>query len=404
MAPERGANGSRSAGRYVVRVDLDGELVDLPVEGGFTRAWVEVARRGRVLAVRELPIRDARLAASDLAALREEVLDPGPRDVDRVVTSQLPAATVVVATDGVRGDLLVRTVGSLLALDYPRFDVVVVHNRDERSAQPLSGLPVSDAVRVVSEPRRGASAARNRGVAEATGELVAFTDDDVVVDVAWLRFLAARFAVQPELDALSGLVLPAALDTEAQLWFEEFYGGFTRFFEPRTWSMARAAEEDPLFPYAPGRFGAGCNLAVRRAAFEAAGGFDTRLGPGTPAKGGEDLALVISMLFAGRTVGFEPAAVVHHTHRSTKEDFLHQVRAYGVGLAAMESSLVAADRRHLYEMARRLPKALALLAKPRDERSSSPTPTYPRRTVLLQLLGLAQGPFAFAQSARRNRA
>lgn len=395
--PGRADGETRSSGVCILQVDLDGELTDREVPEGRTRAWVEAVRRGHVVAVRELPVVDGVVRGADLVALHKEVVDPGPRDVDRVSAAELPTATVVVATDGARADLLARTVRAILDLDYPRFDVVVVDNRSRAFDRPLD-LPSHDRLRVVREPRRGASTARNRGVRESTGELVAFTDDDASVDRDWLRFLGARFVTEPAMEALSGLVLPASLDTEAQLWFEEFYGGFTRSFAPRTWTMERATEEDPLFPYAAGRFGAGCNLAVRRRSFDQVGGFDERLGPGTPAKGGEDLALILSFLLDGRAVGFEPTAVVRHTHRRTKAEFFDQVRAYGVGLTAMHASLVAKDRRHLYEMARRLPRGLALLARPRDERSPSRAPSYPRRTVLLQLLGLSIGPFAYVRS------
>jgi GT2 family glycosyltransferase len=271
-------------------------------------------------------------------------------------------------------------------------------------ATPLADLPGGDRVRVVREQVPGISAARNRGVTESSGDIVAFTDDDVVVEPGWLRALGARFAREPELDGVGGLVLPSELDTEAQLWFEEYYGGFSQSFEPSTVSVARTLGTDALFPYAPGRFGAGCNMAFRRSTLEAQGGFDTVLGTGTPAKGGEDLSFFIRVLLDGGSLGFEPAAVVRHSHRRTEPEFLQQVLDYGTGLSAMYTSLLAREpRRHLVELARRVPPGLKLLVRPRRDRSTSRAPSYPRRTLLYQLAGIAYGPVAYARSARAAR-
>ena len=117
-------------------------------------------------------------------------------------------------------------VASLDAMDYPDFDIVVVDNRAGRA--PLTagtGLHAPPPGPRRRRARPGISSARNRGVAQSTGAFVAFTDDDAVVEPGWLRALGSRFANEPDVDAIGGLVLPSELDTEPQLWFEEFYGG-----------------------------------------------------------------------------------------------------------------------------------------------------------------------------------
>jgi cellulose synthase/poly-beta-1,6-N-acetylglucosamine synthase-like glycosyltransferase len=248
----------------------------------------------------------------------------------------------------------------------------------------------------------GISSGRNRGVAESTGEIVAFTDDDASVDRMWLRAIGARFAADPTIDALGGLVLPSELETAPQLWFEEYYGGFSDTFEPTVVSLA-SVHDDVLFPYAPRRFGAGCNMAFRRSALEEMGGFDVALGVGTPARGGEDLAMFIGLVTSGATLAFEPAAVVRHTHRRTTHAFLRQVLLYGVGLSAMYTSLIVNDRRHALAMLRKVPGGLRLLTRSRGERSMSHAPSYPRRALLYQVLGMAYGPIAYARSRRWAR-
>jgi cellulose synthase/poly-beta-1,6-N-acetylglucosamine synthase-like glycosyltransferase len=399
--PDAGSPGGSFSPIRLLQLDLDtASAGTVDVRVGTDRVWVEACRGGHVVGVAELATPDGTLSADDLAAITARFPREGPRAVDLVADAQLPSATVVVPTICRTPDRLVRTVNSLLSLDYPQFDVVIVDNRPPSSDDALPALPGGDRVRVVREPLRGISAARNRGLSLARGELVAFTDDDVEVDTRWLRYLGARFAVEPAADVVSGLVLPLELQTRYQLWFEEFYGGFSQSFQPMSWSTLLAGADDVLFPYAPGRFGAGCNMAFRRAALQRVGGFDPALGTGTPARGGEDLAIFVTLLVDGATVAFEPAAVVRHAHRRTEEAFFRQVRSYGVGLTAMYASLVARDRRHLTEILRRVAPGVRLLVRPRDERSPSRVPSYPRRTLLFQMLGMALGPFAYLQSRR----
>ena len=182
-------------------------------------------------------------------------------------------------------------------------------------------------------------------MATATSDIIAFTDDDAVVERDWLRVLGSRFALDPEVEAIGGAVLPSELETETQLWFEEFYGGFTRSFRAETLSGRR--RQGGVFPYAPARFGAGCNMAFRRSTLVRMGGFITSLGTGTSARGGEDLAMFIELITSGSTVAFEPAALVRHSHRRTQREFLRQVRDYGTGLTAMFTALIVRNPRHL---------------------------------------------------------
>ena len=88
-------------------------------------------------------------------------------------------------------------------------------------------------VQYVHEPRPGLNWARNRAILEAHGEIIAYTDDDVVVDSRWVSALVRIFSENPEVMAMTGWVVPYEIETEAQFLFEE-YGGFGRGFE-RKW-------------------------------------------------------------------------------------------------------------------------------------------------------------------------
>ena len=386
----------------LARVDLaQAEVLLAPEEAPGTRVWVEISSAGVVLGVLEARA-GSRLDQGALEAL--VAAHPGSEvPLEQVPPAELASATVVVPTICRSPDQLVRTVGALLAMDHPDFEVVVVDNRTDATSAPLPALPGGDRVRTEVERRPGISAARNRGIAVARGDVIAFTDDDAVADPRWLRALGARLASDARIDGVGGLVLPLEFETEPQLWFEEFYGGFSRSFRAQVVSAAAPDADDVLFPYAPGRFGAGCNMGFRREALDRVGGFDERLGVGTPAKGGEDLAMFLGLVLAGSTLAFEPAAVVRHAHRRTEAEFLRQVRGYGTGLTAMYTDLVVHDPRQLVEMARRIPPALRLLTRPRSSRSVSTAPSYPRATLGYQLLGMAYGPLAYARSAMSAR-
>jgi len=387
----------------IVRVDLDSlSDVDISDAKSGQRVWVEVVKHDQVVGILETVSEDGGLSLlklKELTCVFEKMVLPShvaiPDDL-------LPKASVVVPTICQDPSRLVLTVETLLALDYPDFDIIVVDNRRDSRGVPLPSFPGGSKVRVFEESKPGVSAARNRGIANATGDFIAFTDDDVVIDVNWLRELGTRFVNSPEVDGIGGLVLPTELRTQPQLWFEEFFGGFNHTFSAEILSMELLAKTDEMFPYAPGRFGAGCNMAFRRSALETKGGFDVTLGTGTPARGGEDLSLFMKQVLTGGSLAYEPRAVVHHQHRQSEQAFLTQVFGYGVGLTAMFTAMVVRDPRHLARMFRRIPAGYRLLTKPRDERSPSSSASYPRRAYLQHVLGMAYGPLAYARSVARN--
>jgi GT2 family glycosyltransferase len=187
-------------------------------------------------------------------------------------------------------------------------------------------------VRYVREPRPGLDWARNRAIAEATGEVVAFADDDVTVDRGWLQALAAAFGTDETVAAVTGLVLPAELQTEAQVLFER-YRSFARGFTPR-----RVAPEGsrPLASRygAAGDYGTGANMAFRRSLFTRIGPFDPALDVGTPTRGGGDLDMFFRVLKEGHVLVYEPRAIVRHRHRRSMEGLRSQIADHGVSFSA----------------------------------------------------------------------
>jgi glycosyltransferase involved in cell wall biosynthesis len=387
----------------IVSVDVDA-VARVVLEGVVTgqRVWLELARGGRVVGVVEVTaedggvseetLRESIAAVAPVSSLAYEVLDD----------SALPFFSVVVPTICSIPARLQRAVDCLANLDYPHYEIIIVDNRPDPNRPPLPPFAGGDRVRSFWEPLRGVSAARNFGIAQAVGEIIAFTDDDVSVDAQWLRELGTRFVLSPQVDAVSGLVLPLELRTEPQLWFEEYFGGFNQSLDGELLSVDVLAD-DPLFPYSTGRFGASCNMAIRSSTLQRIGVFDVRLGVGTPTRGGEDLDMSMKLVLANGTLAFEPRAKVRHQHRDTNEAFFTQVFGYGTGLTAMFTKLIIHDPRHLFKMARRFPLGLRVLLKPREKRSPSAYATYPRKTYAYHFLGMAYGPFAYVRSVARYR-
>ena len=169
-----------------------------------------------------------------------------------------------------RATLLVDALRALVAQDdAPPYEVVVVDNNSTDGTRGVvETFAASGLVRYVREPAQGLSYARNHGVATASADIVAFTDDDVRVEPTWIRSLVRAFAEHPDVDMIGGRVEP---DWQA---------------EPPSW--LRQAGHAPLAlvdygaaplriePDAP-RCLIGANVAIRRRALERLHGFSPRL-------------------------------------------------------------------------------------------------------------------------------
>jgi glycosyltransferase involved in cell wall biosynthesis len=192
----------------------------------------------------------------------------------------------------------------------------------------------------VVEPRPGLSWARNRAIDTADGEVIAWVDDDERCDPWWAAEIARGFVEVPEADGVTGIIIPGELATRSQVWFEDFNGvlrgrGTTR----AVFSPATARTQSPLYPLPP--FGAGGNMAFRRDVLKQVGGFDCALGAGTATCGGEDSAMLSTLMMHGGTIVYQPSAIVHHYHRRDYDTLLRHLEGYGRGLSAYYASMLA---------------------------------------------------------------
>jgi GT2 family glycosyltransferase len=243
---------------------------------------------------------------------------------DTFPISAAPLSVIICTRD--RPEALQRCLTALMRQTSRAGQVIVVDNSAHRSAQAVTAQ--FSGVDYLHEPRPGLSVARNAGVRASKGTLIAFTDDDVEPSPSWTMEVVRAFS-GAAVDAVTGLVLPARLDTPAQCYFQFKMGGFGSECVPLTFDR-RFLDETKATGAQVWRIGAGANMAFRRSVFDRVGLFDERLGAGASGCS-EDSELWYRLIASGGTCLFEPRAFVVHHHREQWTELRRQVRAYMKG-------------------------------------------------------------------------
>ena len=268
---------------------------------------------------------------SDVASTVAKIERPlariyGVLEESRAEASTLGASVVVCTRD--RPQSLGRCLDSL-STTLTREDEILVVDNAGRTAETRRRIERYPGIRYVKERQPGLDIARNAGIRACAREIVAFCDDDVRVEPNWLGRMKAAF-LDPTVAAVTGLVLPASLETEAEYLFETCWG-FNRGFEPRDFGPEYFARNRsrgaPVW-----EIGAGASMAFRRSVFARVGGFDERLGAGAAGCSG-DSEMWYRILAAGHTCRYEPAAVAYHDHRRTIGELESQIYSYMRGHA-----------------------------------------------------------------------
>jgi GT2 family glycosyltransferase len=254
----------------------------------------------------------------------------------------------------------------------------------------------------VVEPNQGQCWARNTGARAAQGEIIAYTDDDVLVDAHWLIGVLRGFAAADNVGGVNGLTIPAELDMVEQMWFEQS-GGFNKGYERRIFDMERYKVDRPFYPLSAGIFGTGANLAIKKSALEKVGYFDPALGAGTITTCGDDLAMYVQLLFAGYKLVYEPTAFLQHIHRREYAALQKQIYNYGVGFTAFLTKTMWDNPGHIPGFLLRIPYGLYLLFSPGSFKNTKKQADYPEDLKGLEVWGMLYGPYAYWQSRRQSR-
>ena len=275
--------------------------------GAFVFAWTDEWHRGG-FDVEDwdfgLTRRDRRPKRA-LAAVRRAMIEaPFPRHM------RLPRISVIVCT--YNGARTIRDcLEGLRRLDYPDFEVIVVN---DGSTDATLAIAQEYGFRIISGRNHGLSHARNVGLRAASGEIVAYIDDDAYPDPDWLRYLAAGFLGSTHV-GIGGPNLPPPGDGPVAESVANAPGGPIHVL-----LSDQEAEHIP-----------GCNMAFRRKSLLAIGGFDTQF-----RTAGDDVDICWRLRERGWTLGFHPGAVVWHHRRNSVRTYWKQQMGYGRAEALLE--------------------------------------------------------------------
>ena len=275
--------------------------------GAFVFAWTdEWYRGGHDIEDWDFGLTDRdRQPKPALSAVRDAFVDvPLPWSIPWPMFS-----VVICSYNGAR--TIAASLRSLRELHYEQFETIVI---DDGSTDGTADIARQFDVQVISTPNRGLSSARNEGLKASTGEVVVYLDDDAHPDPHWLTYLAAMFR-HTDHAAIGGPNLPPLGDGLVAECVAAAPGGPIHVLYTDT-----EAEHIP-----------GCNMAIRKSALEAIGGFDPQF-----RVAGDDVDVCWRLQKRGWTLGFSPAAMVWHHRRNSIGAYWKQQRGYGRAEAMLE--------------------------------------------------------------------
>jgi glycosyltransferase involved in cell wall biosynthesis len=331
-----------------------------------------------------------------LLQLGWSIIETGMRESmnQNETASSYEAVSVVVCTRN-RTPQLSRCLESLLKLNYPSYEIIVVDNApsNDDTHELVKTLPV----RYVREEYPGLDWARNRGIKEASYNIIAFTDDDIYADPFWLKVMNNGFK-NKEVMAVTGYVAPAELETPSQQIFELKYGGMGHGFN-RSFLRKESLTERQLL-WASG-FGIGANMAFRREVFEQAGMFDVSFDVGTPSHGGGDIEFFHRLLTQGHLLQYEPSMIIWHYHRRENASLRRQIadngRSFGCYLINCFSHRTVKRKSVIMFF------LIDWLLRWNLRNLFGPRPKFPRSLALAELMGMMVSPIAYIQTKARAK-
>ena len=234
-------------------------------------------------------------------------------------------------------------------LDKKEYEIVLVDNNCTDNTRVIceafANAHKDVNFRYVVEPEQGLSAARNKGIKEAKGDVIVYIDDDALVDIWYLRTVVEYMSAHEEIDAVGGPIIPLYEDTEEPKWMtcytKELLCGYLYFGEE-------------ICPFPGDRYPGGGNAAYRANVFEKVGLFNTALGrKGTGLMGSEEKDIFDKMKAQGMRFMYLPKMILHHIipQKKLERDYFDRLTLQ-IGKSERQRTLAIGSGKYINRLAK----------------------------------------------------
>lgn len=207
------------------------------------------------------------------------------------------------------------------------YEVIVVNNNSTDNTETICMAFIEShndaSFHYYNEPQQGASFARNTGALYVQSPLLCFMDDDAVAEPDYLERIVRFFEEHPDAGGLGGRIIPRYIPS-APVWMSHYVSSLVGHFH----------YSGTMVPFKPGKYPLESNMIIRKADFDAIGGFNSALPGvvGTLRIGGEGKDFFLRLQALGRTIYYDPAIRVHHVVETAKltSEYMYRV-ASGIG-------------------------------------------------------------------------
>lgn len=212
---------------------------------------------------------------------------------------------------------------NLLANSFKDFEIIIVDQSNKTEIISANKLltHLSSRIRYFQNFEKGAGRAKNFALAKVKGQIIAFTDDDCLVDKDWLKNIYKAFKSDKNIKSVFGRVLPY----QPQLNQGKICPCVFTHNKPRI-------IDEPMKHWR--NIGFGNNMAFRREIFRKVGGFKIWLGPGSIGSNAEDAEFALRCLIKGYKLMYNPQMIVYHNRWLTQEEYRRQCLSYACGEVA----------------------------------------------------------------------